>query len=185
MSLVELAADRFPHDLLDALGPAAEGRQWWVLHTRPRQEKAVARDLLAKQAAFYLPLVTRPLRVRGRALASQLPLFTGYVFLLAAAEERAAVLPPRRIASTIRVPDQAEFWADLRQIGRLIAAGEPLTPEDRLAPGDPVEIQSGPLAGVRGTILRAASGDRFVVQVNFIQRGASVLLDKVSLRPAV
>ena len=44
-----------------------------------------------------------------------------------------------------------------------------------------VEIKSAPLAGLRGTILRTASGQRFVIQVNFIQRGASVLIDDFNL----
>jgi hypothetical protein len=33
------------------------------------------------------------------------------------------------------------------------------------------------LAGLRGVILKSSSGNRFVVQVNFIQRGASVLVE--------
>jgi transcription antitermination factor NusG len=44
-----------------------------------------------------------------------------------------------------------------------------------------VEITSGPLAGLRGRILRSASGQRFVVQIDFIQRGASVELDDFTL----
>ena len=67
------------------------------------------------------------------------------------------------------------------KIHRLIASGAAVTPEKRLVPGDLVEIRSGPLAGLRGTILKSASGSRFVVQVDFIQRGASVLLDDFTL----
>jgi len=44
-----------------------------------------------------------------------------------------------------------------------------------------VEIQSGPLAGLRGKVLRSASGWRFVVTIDFIQQGASVLLDDFNL----
>jgi transcriptional antiterminator RfaH len=74
------------------------------------------------------------------------------------------------------VADQVGLWHDLRQVRQLIASGAPVTREERLTAGTPVEIHEGPLAGLRGTILRGASGRRFVVQVNFIQQGASVLL---------
>jgi transcription antitermination factor NusG len=99
------------------------------------------------------------------------------VFLLANREERIAALTTARVVQPLRVVGQEELWHDLAQIYRLIASGAPVMPEERLFPGALVEISSGPLAGLKGKILRAASGSRFVVQVDFIQRGASVLLD--------
>jgi transcription antitermination factor NusG len=77
----------------------------------------------------------------------------------------------------LSVLEQEQLWYDLRQIRRLLLSGAPVSPQDRLGPGDVVEIQSGPLTGLRGTIERTASGRRFVVRVDFIQRGAAVLLD--------
>ena len=44
-----------------------------------------------------------------------------------------------------------------------------------------VEIKQGPLKGLTGTILSSASGRRFVVVVNFLRRGASVMLDDAML----
>jgi len=92
-----------------------------------------------------------------------------------------AALNTRRVVGSLEVTDQEELWGDLRQINRLIASGAPVMPEDQLVPGMMVEIRSGPLAGLKGKILRTASGQRFVVQVNFIQRGASVLMDDFNL----
>jgi transcription antitermination factor NusG len=132
---------------------------------------------------FYLPLARRRLRVRGRPLTSFVPLFPGYLFLLADRDERVAALATRRVVRTLEVADQEGLWRDLRQIYQLIASGAPVTPEDKLVPGAAVEIRCGPLAGLRGVIVRAASGHRFVVQVDFIQRGASVLIDEATLTP--
>jgi hypothetical protein len=50
----------------------------------------------------------------------------------------------------------------------------PDTPEDGLRPVTAVEIRQGRLAGMRGKIVRTASRRRWVVEVKFIQRGASV-----------
>src|SRR5262249_29837258 len=86
-------------------------------------------------------------------------------------------LATKRVVRSLTVNDQARLWGDLRQLERMIALGQPITPESRLGPGMPVEISSGPLAGLRGKILRNASGRQFVVEVDFIQKGASVVLD--------
>ena len=77
--------------------------------------------------------------------------------------------------------DQKGLWRDLTQIHHLIRSGVPITPEDRLAPGQLVEIKSGPLTGLRGKILKRASEKRLVVEVDFIHRGASILLDVFTL----
>jgi transcriptional antiterminator RfaH len=172
----------FPDHLFDEPREASfEDRCWWVMHTRPRQEKSLARQMGDAQVPFYLPLVRRRLLIRGRKLISHVPLFPGYFFLLGSREERVQALSTHRVVNSLVVHDQERLWRDLRQVWGLIATGAPITPEDRLAPGVPVEIRSGPLAGLHGTILRTASGRRFVVQVDFIQRGASVMLDDVHL----
>jgi hypothetical protein len=51
--------------------------------------------------------------------------------------------------------------------------------------GNLVEIKGGALAGLRGRIFDPASRKRFVVEVDFIQRGASVLVDDVTLAPVI
>jgi len=158
-----------------------EDRRWWVLHTKPRQEKSLARQLLQSQVPFYLPLIERRSLIRGRVMKALVPLFPGYLFLLAKREERVTALATNRVVHTLEVVDQGTLWDDLTQVDRLIGTGAPITPEERLEPGSLVEITSGPLTGLKGRILRAANGRRFVVQVNFIQRGASVLIDDFNL----
>jgi len=172
----------FPEGLFENGQPhSTAGREWWVLHTKPRQEKSLARQMCETKIPFYLPLISKRSPSRGRVTTSLAPLFAGYVFLLATREERIAALTTQRIVNTLIVKDQQALWHDLRQVHRLIATGKPITPEQRLAPGHLVEIKSGPLAGLHGKIIRTASGQRFVVQVNFIQQGASVLMDDYNL----
>jgi transcription antitermination factor NusG len=174
----------FPEALFD-LPPPPEtgGRHWWALHTRPRQEKSLARALSQRRIPFYLPLAGRRLRIRGQVVTSHLPLFPGYVFLLGAPEERVAALATRRVVRALAVADQQGLWQDLRQVERLLASGKPVQREDQLGPGAPVEIRGGPLDGLRGVVVKAVSGCRFIVRVDFIQRGASVLLDDADLVP--
>jgi transcription antitermination factor NusG len=174
----------FPQDLLETEDPpAGPGRAWWVLYVRTRQEKSLARQMNALQVPFYLPLVRNSLRIRGKAVDSYVPLFCGYLFVYANREERGTAIATGRVIRSLEVHTQNELWADLRQVHRLLSSGARVGPETRLSPGTPVEIREGPLAGLQGKILRGAKGRRFVVQVNFIQQGASVLLDEESLEP--
>jgi transcription antitermination factor NusG len=172
----------YPLSLFEEAAPTkAANRSWWALHTKPRQEKRLAQHLCDKHIAFYLPLISRQLRIRNRNVQSHLPLFPGYVFLLGTWEERVAALGTGRIVQSLPVSNPERLWHDLCQIQRLISTGAPLTPEGQLLPGATVEIRSGALAGLRGTIIQSVSGRRFLVRVDFIQRGASVLLDDAVL----
>jgi transcription antitermination factor NusG len=182
MPVLSPEVDLYPEELLNEEQPDHEGeRVWWVLHTKPRQEKSLARQLHRSGIPYYLPLIPRRWRLRGKTMTSHLPLFPSYLFLRGDRQERVSALGTNRVVRSLEVVDQRGLWRDLRQIRCLIAAGMPIAPENRLLPGALVEITCGPLAGLRGKILRSASGNRFVVQIDFIQQGASVVLDDFTL----
>jgi transcriptional antiterminator RfaH len=182
MPILPAEPTAFPEGLLEGTtAPESADRLWWVLHTRARQEKALARQLREYCAPYFLPLTRRRLAVRGRIFNSFVPLFTGYVFLLADDGERLAALGTGRVAQSLPVPDQGRLWEQLRQIHRLLSAGRSVVSVERLTPGAVVEIRSGPLAGLRGKVLQTSSERRFVVQVDFIQRGAAVVLEGCDL----
>jgi transcriptional antiterminator RfaH len=168
-------------------GPSAESdgpaSAWWVLHTRPRAEKVLARHLWNRSISFFLPLYQRERLFRGRVLTSYLPLFTGYVFLRGNEQSRLQALKTNTVAKAIPVNDQAQLSADLTRVYQLMASGAPLAPEDRLRPGSWVEITSGPLAGLEGKVIRRGKRLKFVIEVQFLQRGASVEIDGWMIEP--
>ena len=173
----------YPDDLLIAerqTGDSAardEERRWWALRTRVRQEKALARQLCSQAIPFYLPLTPQDHCIRGRRVRSFLPLFTGYLFLFGDEGERVQSLATKRVAQALPVTDQLQLWRDLRQVQRLISSGAPLTAEGRLQADRRVRIKSGPLKGVEGTVIRRQGKQRLLVQVDFLQQGASVAID--------
>jgi len=174
----------FPDDLLTRPGTATDGdNSWWVLRTRPRAEKALARQMLARDVAFFLPLHHRQWRSRGRLFSSFLPLFPGYLFLHGTPDAPQAALKTNQVAQIIAVPDQGQLLVDLRRVHQMIRTGVPLTPEERLEPGTLVEIVSGPFAGMAGTLLRRGTQLRFLVEVKFLQTGVSVEMEVGMFRP--
>jgi transcription antitermination factor NusG len=187
MPICEQETTVFPADLLqmpEALagaGPGEEPRQWWVLYTKSRQEKSLARDLLQYQIPFYLPLVRANKVYRKWKVSTYTPLFSGYVFLFGSHEERGRSLTTNRLSRILPVEDGDSLSHDLRQLQLLIASGAPLTLEGRLAPGTRVRVRRGLLEGLEGTVLERRGQTRLLVSVNFLQQGASVDIDDFML----
>lgn len=173
----------YPPALLDGANGEAWDRRWWVLYTKVRQEKAVARDLAGYQVPFYLPLVGKTSQRRGRAVRARIPLFSGYVFLFGSDEERVRALTTNRVSRVLKVTDPDRLLRDLQQVYRLIASRAPLTVESRLTAGDRVRVLDGPMAGLEGTVLTRRGRTRLLVSVNFLQQGASAEIEDYLLEP--
>ena len=173
----------YPETLLDDPSWEGSSRHWLVGYTKPRQEKALGRDLLRRQIPFYLPLVRKTLQYRGRTLASFSPLFAGYVFLFGDEAERTRILTTNRVLRMLQVNDPQQLVHDLQQLRQLIVADAPLTVESRLAPGNLVRVRKGPFGGLEGTVLHRRGRTRLLVSINFLQQGASIEIEDFLLEP--
>jgi transcriptional antiterminator RfaH len=181
MTVLQHEPSQYPDSLLDD-GPCDElsdgsDRCWWVLYTKAHQEKAIARDLLGREIAFYLPLVKKRLLIRRRTVHSYLPLFPGYVFLFGSPEDRHRCLATNRVSRVLRVDDPERLVFDLRQFHRLIATDAPLTVESRLDAGNRVRVRRGPFQGIEGTVQRRRSPTRLLVTIEFLHQGVSIEIE--------
>lgn len=108
----------FPPELL--VEPAAADSvappefRWWVLHTRPRTEKALVCCLLGRSVGFFLPQYLKDRLSRGRRFASHLPLFPGYLFLHGGERDRLTALETNLVVNCLPVHDQAQLHATCR-----------------------------------------------------------------------
>jgi transcription antitermination factor NusG len=186
MPLLSVEPFIYPDDLLER--PSAKSTfesRFWVLHTRPRAEKKLARQLFDRGVPYFLPTYRREWRNQGRMFRSYLPLFPGYVFLFGDHEQRLTALETDLVAMVLPVQDQIQFQTDLVRVQRLITSGKSVGPEDRLERGDRVRIVKGPLAGLEGTVLRRGQQLRFVVEVQMLQSAVSAEVEKWMLEPVV
>jgi transcriptional antiterminator RfaH len=184
MPVLPLEPFVFPDDLLQSSRTAAEdGSRWWVLHTRPRAEKCLARRLLGRGLPFFLPLYKRQWRNRQRVLRSYVPLFPSYVFLHGEGVARLHALETNLIARVLAVEDQRQLEADLARVYRMVTSDAPVLPEDRLEPGTQVDITAGPLTGLQGTVLRRGKQLKLYVEVQFLRRGVSVEIESWMIQP--
>lgn len=174
----------YPLDLLSsAFNELHQQRSWYVLHTKPRQEKAVLRQLVEQFVPSYLPLHSRPRLYQGRKVTASIPLFPGYVFLFGDDDERLSAVKTNRIVRVLLVMDQIKLCRDLVHICHLLATGTPIAVESRLQPGRHVRIRSGIMRGLEGVLISRRGEERLIVAVDFLQQGASVALDDFLVEP--
>jgi transcriptional antiterminator RfaH len=183
MPLLGLEPIVYPEGLLESASATAGPARWWALHTRPRAEKTLARRFLDYGVPFFLPVCQRQWRNRGRLFRSYLPLFPGYVFSHGDEETRLAALETNLVAHVLSADDQQQLHSDLHRVYQLITSGAPITSEERLEPGDLVEIVKGPFAGLEGKLIRRGAQLRLFVEVQFLRRAVSAEVENWMIQP--
>ncbi|MBI1372712.1 MAG: hypothetical protein GC159_08120 [Phycisphaera sp.] len=163
--------------------PWPERGDWLVLHTRSRQEKVVAEDLLAMDIPFFLPLIEQPRFYGKKKRRVRLPMFPGYLFLRGDKEQAYRIDRTRRVAQIIEVADQAALDAELHNIHLAVTREAPLDPYPYLREGMLVEVRSGPFKGLRGIIEQRTSPDRLHLQVDMLGAAVGMEIDAALLEP--
>ncbi|MBC02664.1 MAG: antitermination protein NusG [Phycisphaerae bacterium] len=158
-------------------------RRWMVLHTRARQEKAVARHLDAAGVKHDLPLVERVTMTRGRKHRSEVPLFSNYVFVYGEKQDAYDAISTRRVVRYLEVEDQAKLERELQAIHTAIRSGLPIDEHPGLAIGQRARVVKGPLAGVEGFVIDEARRSCLILHVETLGRGASVEIERDLLEP--
>jgi len=155
--------------------------RWYVLHTRARNEKAVAGDLSRLGVQHFLPLVKYRRMYGGKRRRVEIPLFPGYVFLCGTQADRETALRTHRVAQVLEVGDQARLREDLRQIHRVVTSDEPVDLYPRLRRGTKCRVVGGTLNGLEGVVIRRRGPWRVYVGVEFLGQSAELEIDPACL----
>ena|ERR1700733_1781699 len=157
---------------------------WFALRVRPKHEKAVASNLSKLGFDEYVPLHRVRRLWSDRVKVLDAPLFAGYIFCRFTYSERLRVLNSPGVESIVGfgnndVPvDDSEIAA----VRTLVASGKPLANLPFLKIGQDVLIERGPLAGIRGVVLRDEQAWRVVVSVEALDRSIAVEVDREVLQ---
>jgi transcription antitermination factor NusG len=141
---------------------------WFVVHVKPRMEKAVADDCVRKAIEYYLPMVTKVTRRKdnNKPRKSVLPLFPGYICVAGNKETYYSLYTTGRVAAIIEIRHQKKFVAELGQIYSILEKGVMLEPCGESIPeGTEVCVMAGPLKGIRGIVLNARNPNKVVLSV--------------------
>jgi len=150
---------------------------WWVAHTKSRNEKALAQDLIRKDISYFLPMTWKVRRRSGRTIRSLLPLFSGYLFFCGEENQRVELLRTNRVANLIEVKDQQKLLEELLQIEQALRAGAALAPHRYIKTGQHCRVIAGPLANLQGIVVKTKTVTRLVLQVDMLGQATSVEID--------
>lgn len=150
---------------------------WWVAHTRSRNEKALAHDLVHKNISYFLPMTWKVRRRSRRTIRSLLPLFSGYLFFCGEENQRLVLLRTNRVANILEVKDQEKLLGELLQIEQALRAGASLAPYKYIKAGQRCRVIAGPLLGLEGIVVKTPKAARLVLQVDMLGQAASVEID--------
>src|SRR5262245_58126916 len=112
MPILPLEKTIFPDGLLDSPNGESVRTDWWVLHTKPRTEKTLARKLLGHSVPFFLPVYSKRARQGNRTTTSYLPLFPSYLFIAGDDSMRRIALETNYVVRTIQVVDRDRLVDD-------------------------------------------------------------------------
>jgi transcription termination/antitermination protein NusG len=149
---------------------------WYVVRTRSRHEKTVRDQLVGRAIETFLPVVERWSRWKDRRKKVAFPLFPGYCFARFPLVERLRILNVVGVADLVGTSGAPEPVPDLEieAIQRLASTTLHYDPHPFLVEGMDVEVVRGPLAGVRGKLLRKDRVTRLVLAVSLIHQAAVV-----------
>ena len=150
---------------------------WWVAHTKARNEKSLAWDLLKKGTSYFLPMVEKVRALRGRKVKSIMVLFPGYLFFCGSEDDRYRAMTTNRIASTIEVTDQDRLIKELSYIQTAMSGPKQLDPFAYLQAGRRCVVMAGPLKGIEGLLVRRKNIDRLVLRVQVLGQAVSTEID--------
>jgi len=157
---------------------AADLGQWWVARVKPRNEKAMARDLARLGVGYCLPLlVHRTIRRDNRKpRKSIICAFPGYISLTHYKERKADILRTGRIIAVLRVSDQEQFVRELEQVRKALDHSREVGLQAGLAVGRRVMIAAGPMQGVEGVITDLSRPQKVFLNVEIFSRAVSVIV---------
>lgn len=161
---------------------ALQGR-WWVAHTKSRNEKALAHDLMAKNISYFLPMTWKVRRQTHRTIKSLLPLFTGYLFFCGDEAARVELLKTNRVANLLEVKDQEVFLRELVRFEQALRAGAPLVPHKYIEAGRWCRVIAGALLGLEGIVVQTRGDTRLVLQIDMLGQAASVEIGMDMIEP--
>jgi len=157
---------------------------WWVAHTKSRNEKALAHDLMAKNISYFLPMTWKVRRQTHRTIKSLLPLFTGYLFFCGDEPARVELLKTNRVANLLEVKNQEVFLRELVRFEQALRAGAPLVPHKYIEAGQWCRVIAGPLLGLEGIVVQTRGDTRLVLQIDMLGQAASVEIGMDMIEPA-
>ncbi len=174
-----------PIDIVELNGeltPSDSSHIWRVIHTKSRAEKKLADYALKNNICYYLPLFDSIKTYQYRKVKFTKPLFPGYIFIKASAEEMNSLFYSGAIASVIKIQNERELLSELNNIYSYRSKGAEFAIHEFIDKGIEVSITDGPLKGLTGLVLSHDELDKIILKVNMLSQAVQVTVAPSKVR---
>lgn len=156
--------------------------KWFVVYTKSRQEKRVARWLDEMGVVYYLPMQKKLRQWKDRVKWVEMPLISSYIFVkIKNDKEYLDILKIEGVVTFITFEGKAAVVPDhqIEAIRLLLASEKELeVTAENLGEGDEIEVKAGPLKGLKGKLVNVKNKSKVKVEVEHIGQAVLVDIDK-------
>ena len=150
---------------------------WFAVQVTPGKEKQVSDSLRMKGYPCLLPIQQTRRNTPHGVKEVKAPLFAGYLFCqLDLSDNRMPMLTTPHVRNLVSFGGKPTPLKDteLMIIQRVVETGVVAESWPYLRQGNPVELVSGPLAGLRGRLVSFKEDSHLVVSIEMLQRSIAV-----------
>ncbi|MDZ4743152.1 MAG: transcription termination/antitermination NusG family protein [Verrucomicrobiota bacterium] len=162
---------------------------YYVIHSKPRQEKKSALMMAQLTRPSFLPLYKKAMERKSgssriRRYESLIPVFAGYLFGRLDHNDLKISHFNETVAHFIIVkpPETAHFIFQLDQLRRALASEYTIAPYENFEKGALVKITSGSLKGMEGYVVELKEKQTFVIEIDMVGRAVSIDIDASFLK---
>lgn len=164
---------------------AAFNSGWYVVYTRPNQEKRVSSALLEKRIGYFFPMRKTLRTWSGRKRFVDAPMFSSYVFVyLDGLHAYYGALEVDGVVNYVRTGKELSKVSQVIIDNLKLIVNNDYSAEvssDFFSPGQQVYIQEGPLTGLVGEIVQCNNIKKILVRVNLLQRNLLISMPSDNL----
>ena len=157
---------------------------WFAIRTSLRWEFRASSELANRGVETYLPRSSSRHQWSDRSKKIDHPLFPGYLFSRFQIADRVRILQVPGVKQIVGVGNTPQPISahQLDNLKALVAANSGLAPWPYLNSGQRIQIDRGPLTGVKGFVVCAEEGAlRIVVSLDLLQRSVAAVIDRDSI----
>lgn len=160
---------------------------WYLIHTKPRQEKCAQLNLEQQGYECYLPLIPTEKLQQGKLTLVEESLFPRYLFIRLDIGSSAKSWSP--IRSTRGVSRLVSFGSEPAKIGdsliEKLKANEgkhQAQPQRIFTPGERIALTEGAFAGIEGIYQMADGESRVMVLIELLSKTVKLSVSPTGLR---
>ena len=160
---------------------------WFVIHTKPIEEKKALANLIKQEFTCYIPMYSKEIISKNKIKIIPSPLFSRYLFIEVNKESIQKNIG--LIRSTLGIHQLLKIGENPIKISSKIIMG--LQKEERgrsekiksyFKQGEQVEIQSGPYKGIKAIFECEDADERAILFFELMQKPTKISVNKVNIK---